>query len=122
MVGRQHHMMPREAAADIAKQYELSEHEQVDLIGQVKFAGKVCLGLPPRMFRETFPSGCQLNVLAPLFRKLRKVLKWPRDQRLMSINSNTVVLENFSRRAVHHISVVTQVVEAADLTFHLTQQ
>jgi len=24
MVGRQHHMMPREAAADIAKQFELS--------------------------------------------------------------------------------------------------
>jgi len=36
MVGRRHHLMPREAAVDIAKQFDLSEREQLDLISQVK--------------------------------------------------------------------------------------
>jgi len=47
MVGRRHHMMPREATADIAKKFERSDREQVDLIGQVKICrqGLVCFEL-----------------------------------------------------------------------------
>ena len=33
MVGHRHHMMLRELVAEIAKQFELSDREQVDLIG-----------------------------------------------------------------------------------------
>jgi len=40
MVGRRHHTMPREVAAEIAKQFDLSDREQVDLIGQVKICRK----------------------------------------------------------------------------------
>jgi len=36
MVGRRHQLMPRKAAVDIAKQFDLSDREQVDLIEQVK--------------------------------------------------------------------------------------
>ena len=36
IVGRRHQLMLRESAVDIAKQFDLSNREQVDLIGQVK--------------------------------------------------------------------------------------
>jgi len=39
MVGPRH-MMPRELAAEIAKQFNLISREQVDLIGQVKMCSK----------------------------------------------------------------------------------
>jgi len=46
-------MMLREV---VAKQFNLTDCEQVDLIGQVKYAGREWHGFLPSVSRETSPS------------------------------------------------------------------
>ena len=69
MVGCRHHMMPREAAVDIAKQFELTERDQVDLVGQVKICRQRMVWFASTYVEGNISKGCLPNVLVPHFRK-----------------------------------------------------